>query len=301
VRAWSEPVGLGVECGVDSTELVLPMNTSRNGRGGFTLIELLVVISIIAILAGLLLPVLGKAKDRAKAARAKVEIYNIMTAVGQYESDYHRLPSGSITRASVASSADDFTYGTFHAVGSSYVPLTKNGKPPRGPQSMLPEIYTPNTAGGWRNSNSELMFILTATKEWPDPSGQVRPTANRDHGLNPKQNSYLDVNRTSSTTVGGMGPDGIFRDPWGNPYIVTLDLNGDGRCSDAFYRQPSVSGRPDQGVLGLNGLSRDPSEPNLGYQAAKSIMVWSLGRDSMASAAQNALSGVNKDNILSWQ
>lgn len=55
---------------------------------GFTIVELLVVISIIVILAGLLLPSLGTAKEKGKATACMNNIKQIHTANAQYCSTY---------------------------------------------------------------------------------------------------------------------------------------------------------------------------------------------------------------------
>ncbi len=68
-------------------------NPSRRFYNGFTLIELLVVIAIIAILAAILFPVFGRARENARRTSCLSNMKQIGIAMNMYTQDYdERLP-----------------------------------------------------------------------------------------------------------------------------------------------------------------------------------------------------------------
>ncbi|MBI5388320.1 MAG: type II secretion system protein [Verrucomicrobia bacterium] len=189
----------------------------------FTLIEMLVVIAIIAVLAGLLLPVLATAKKKGKIVQAQTEVRNIAAAISAYQS----------------------TYGIYPA-------------PTQDAKDALDRTYT--------NDNAAIIIILLDEDRVP----------NENHRRNPQKHVFLNAKMSGGDTGPGVGTDFVFRDPWGKPYCITLDLAGDNKCDDHYYSYPN----------------RYPNPPIVPLPAP--VVVWSMGEDGVPNV------GSQKDDIRSW-
>jgi prepilin-type N-terminal cleavage/methylation domain-containing protein/prepilin-type processing-associated H-X9-DG protein len=64
----------------------------RQARAAFTLIELLVVIAVIALLVGLLLPALAKARETARTVVCEANLRQIILGFTSYAADYKTIP-----------------------------------------------------------------------------------------------------------------------------------------------------------------------------------------------------------------
>jgi prepilin-type N-terminal cleavage/methylation domain-containing protein len=245
-------------------------------KSAFTLVELLTVIAIIGILAAMLLTVFPAVIKTGKITKAKLEMADIVNAIEAYDSDYGRFPISSSEQS--AAGTNDFTVGAM-------LPLA--------PISL--------------DNNSNVVAILMDLTVYPNGT----PTANVGHAKNSKQVKYLnakisgyDPASNNPNPPGGVDNNGIYRDPWGSPYVITMNTSRNEQgTSDILYSLRSVSQNPpaSTNASGFNGLVNPiySANPN-NFLFHGKVMVWSAGPDKQYGTMP-ANTGINKDNVLSWQ
>tara|TARA_B110000438_G_C15678246_1_gene591191 strand:- start:62 stop:910 length:849 start_codon:yes stop_codon:yes gene_type:complete len=237
---------------------------------GFTLVEMLVVIAIIAILVSITVPFVARAMVKSKVATARTDMINLKGAIQSYHNDYSRFPSARGATPNPA--GGDLTFslpiGEKHADGSPYDAFIYS--------APLPQ-KTP--------LNSDLMNVLMA----------VDSGANKNHGRNPKKSIYLTPNSADDQFSAGVGSDGVFRDPFGNPYVITVDYNGDNQVADRFYRETGVS---KGASIGLVRNKKNKTEEE--YVLRGTVMIWSFGPDRQMHSKAHALDLQNSYEDADW-
>ena len=271
---------------------------------GFTLVELLVVIAIIAILAAMLLPVINVAMKSAKRTQAKLEVNQIVNAIEQYDSTYSRMPVSTMVQQS---GSNNVTYG------GVYSNATGNGSSP-WPVSTIsgwgtsPIGCLTSPVGLYVTSNSDVMAILLDMTNYPNTT---QPTINTNYQKNPMQKTLLSAKFTGDTLSPGVGTDLNYRDPWGDPYVITMDLNEDSKCEDAFYAPVAMSSV--SGAANGNGINGLIYQTDGNYAFHGNVMVWSMGPNgpfnqspssftyqTKGSGQAWAQDASNKGHIMSW-
>jgi prepilin-type N-terminal cleavage/methylation domain-containing protein/prepilin-type processing-associated H-X9-DG protein len=127
------------------------MQRNRTGsKTGFTLVELLVVISIIALLAAILMPALGRAREMARASACLSNMKNIGSALNIFVADNKGKFPSNYNYLNGEGSGGGYHHWTAMINPDQYKDPVTSGKYPRFAEQYVCPSHAP---GGWAPTN----------------------------------------------------------------------------------------------------------------------------------------------------
>ena len=202
----------------------------------FTLTELLVTMGIIIILAGLAIPAVLTAQAKGRVTAAKADMTAILTALKSMEGTYRKMVNanghfGTVNASAVDSSSSDggTTYNYVRlGFGSSDSVTAYN--------YFIVELTNPK-----KFTSSENLNINRRRIAFLDPKTEYDPVTGSNAAGNISDNLAVD-------------PERLWRDPWGNPYVIIINTNFTGAIRDPRNTGDYISANAIVYSVGPNGV-----------------------------------------------
>ena len=207
----------------------IPVRPARRRAAGFTLVELLVVIGIIALLIGILLPALNRARQQAQRAKCLSQIRSMLQAAEIHQANhkgYYPL-AGFVTGASAEELGD--TDHIKYTYQDTYEPVKITLKDGRVVSPSLADI---TTALGLIMTKDRRLQKETDTDVTTDPLGFSR------YFLCPSDTS-------EPALVTTRGPSCVYSSAYGNRTAYTAQaagFTGQSGWANLYCTDPDLSG-----------------------------------------------------------